>query len=189
MTQQEASGILQVDEDNDLYDAYDEQLFEYRKFFLSKAPVSKLFEARIAKMEKLQQAFEILGGTAPQGSIVSHVPLVSQPVILDSYQAFQQAKNRLKTQLSNTRSVPELTAVVRMLVQLEHDNAGFWAAESMEEDVLVSKEPDPMYLLEAIKQYESQGGKTFAQLKNLENNPPVLLVQEMKRLSLLFKKY
>jgi hypothetical protein len=46
-----------------------------------------------------------------------------------------------------------------------------------------------MEILEGIKIYQQNGGINFHQLKKLENNPPEILIQEMKRLSLLFKKY
>lgn len=190
MTEQEARGFLSLNEDDDLYDVYEEQLFEHRKFFLSKAPVSTLFEGRIARMTKLQEAFEVLGGTVDHQENPMQEAIVPATSILETYLAFQKSKNSLKMQLSNAQSVPELAHAARALVKLEHDNAGAWHAEFPEEEtVIVSREPDPMYLLESIKQYAEQGGKTFAQLKNQENNPPALLVQEMKRLSLLFKKY
>ncbi len=46
-----------------------------------------------------------------------------------------------------------------------------------------------MEILKAIKQFEISNGKTFDDLKKNRNNPPEILISEMKRLSLLFEKY
>lgn len=189
MTREEALKFFLIEDEEDAEDAYEEQLFEQKKFFLSKAPISKLFESRISRLQKIGDAYLLLNGNIST-SAFSVLPEIEFPTIHATYLAFQKAKNGLKGLISNSDSAFDIAALARMLVQLETANASVWnTALDDEEGVIISKEPDPMYLLEAIKAYQLHGGETFLQLKNLENNPPEILVQEMKRLSLLFKKY
>lgn len=190
MTREEAllffGGVTDEDE---LEDAYETQLFEYKQFFLSKAPIAKLFESRLRKLQKLADAYATLT-SAPATGETHHFQVPESADILGTFQSFQKAKNELKRLISNTASAAALGTLAEALVSLEKENASRWStALDDEADIIVSKEPDPMYLLEAIQAYRQQGGETFAQLKNLENNPPQVLIQEMKRLSLLFKKF
>lgn len=190
MTKEEALKYLEIEDPDDLDDAYEEQLFGFKQFLLSKAPIAKLYEGRIRKLQKLEQSYNLLTGTAaPQpGSI--DLPEIGSPDILEAYLAFQKARNELRRDIANAVSAPQLIVLAQALAALEKHHASHWNDMSeTDEEVIVSKEPDPMYLLEAIKAYRSTGGETFEQLKNRENNPPELLIQEMKRLSLLFKKF
>lgn len=189
MTREEAQKYFNGTGEDDLEDAYEEQLFEYKQFLLSKAPISKLYESRQKKLAKLGEAYELLMDRHTSELPGMNIPEIASPVIAEAYLAFQKAKNELKRQISNASSAWQLLQLSEALVALEKSNASLWAAETADDDVIVSREPDPMYLLEAIKTYRTSGGETFVQLKNLENNPPALLVQEMKRLSLLFKKF
>lgn len=204
MTREEALKFFGGTGDPDeLQDAYEEQLFEYKQFFLSKAPVSKLFEGRMGKLRKLGDAYGLLADLDDNERIVTNpgtdarpskvnFPLPSKEgtFIIEAYKSFQEQKNELKRLISNATSAQELIHLAQSLIHLEKQNAAQWSTALESEDgIIVSREPDPMYLLEAIKTYNKQDGETFAQLKNLENNPPEILIQEMKRLSLLFKKF
>ena len=46
-----------------------------------------------------------------------------------------------------------------------------------------------MEILEAVKAFREKGGTSFDALKKSQNQAPEALVNEMKRLSLLFFKY
>ncbi len=237
MTREEAFRLFgDLEDEDEIQDFYEEQLFDYKKFFLSKAPIAKLFEGRVRKLRKLGEAYVLislnregakgamkdgvwldvpLGPGANSNNIPLAIPLIpgangslrgylrwwssravlslpskGEESILEIFKDFQKAKNELKRLISNAGSAEELVGLAEALVALEKENASHWeVALESEEDIIVSKEPDPMYLLEAIQAYRAKGGETFGQLKKLENNPPELLLQEMKRLSLLFKKF
>lgn len=192
MTREEALIFFQIEDEEDLQDALEEQLFELKKFFLSKAPIAKLYEGRIRKLVKTEEAFLALSAhiQKEEHHSVQAFEMTGFGSILDTYLLFQKHKNDIKRQISNASAAGDLLLLAEALVNLEKANAETWYIESADEnDIIVSKEPDPMYLLAAIKSYRENGGESFNQLKNLENNPPQLLIQEMKRLSLLFKKY
>jgi len=190
MTIAEAHLLLAPEEPDDLQDMYEEKLFEYKQFFLSKSPIAKLFAAKLTRMQHLHEAFMLLGGELePETIELTDFPAFTAE-IRSSYDAYQAQKNGFRRQLSNGRSAYVIAACAEALVILEKQFAACWFTEAVAvEEVIVSKDPDPMEVLHAISQYAEQGGTRFAQLKNLENNPPQVLVHEMKRLSLLFKKY
>ncbi|MDG2440083.1 MAG: hypothetical protein P8M19_00310, partial [Crocinitomicaceae bacterium] len=54
-----------------------------------------------------------------------------------------------------------------------------------DEDILIGKEPDPMELMNALEEYETDGYQSFKDLVHLEIENP--LVKESKRLSLWLK--
>jgi len=175
----------------EIAETYEQEIFEFKQFFLSKAPIYKLFKSRLNKLQILQSAFDSLHPIQKSVEIDVSFP-AEENNILDSYKAFQAAKSKTRLLISNELNGTNLLQLVQILIELEKHNAQFWliSIELEEMDsIVVSKEPNPIDVLNGIKEYQQNGGKTFQQLKRNENNPPIVLVQEMKRLSLLFKKF
>jgi len=193
MTKFEALKEFQLDDafdEADLIDLYEEKIFEFKQYFLTKTPIFKLFESKISKLEKVGNAYNILTNIKVEFNETRLEFKSSQTEILANYLDFQEEKNRIKTKISNSKNAFELVSRVKNLLELEKINAQDWCSEvKIDANILVSKEPNPMEILEGIKIYNQNGGQNFDQLKKLENNPPEILIQEMKRLSLLFKKY
>ena len=193
MTKTEALHEFQLDDafdEDDLIDLYEEKIFEFKQYFLSKTPIFKLFESKLSKLEKIGIAYNLLTNSNVEFNETKLEFNGSQAEILANYLHFQEEKNRIKTKISNSENAIELVSWVKNLLELEKMNAQQWFSEiEIDANILVSKEPNPMEILEGIKIYQQNGGFNFDQLKKLENNPPEILIQEMKRLSLLFKKY
>lgn len=193
MTKTEALHEFQLNDtfdENDLIDLYEDKIFEFKQYFLSKTPIFKLFESKLSKLEKIGNAYNILTNIKVEFNASRLEFNGSQTEILANYLRFQEEKNRIKTKISNSSNDLELVSWVKNLLELEKINAQDWCSEvKIDANILVSKEPNPMEILEGIKIYQQNGGDNFDQLKKLENNPPEILIQEMKRLSLLLKKY
>jgi hypothetical protein len=193
MTKTEALHEFQLDDafyEDDLIDLYEEKIFEFKQYFLSKTPIFKLFESKLSKLEKIGNAYNLLTNINVEFTETKLEFNGSQAEILANYLHFQEEKNRMKTKISNSENAFELVSWVKNLLELEKMNAQHWFSEiEIDANILVSKEPNPMEILEGIKIYQQNSGFNFDQLKKLENNPPEILIQEMKRLSLLFKKY
>jgi hypothetical protein len=193
MTKTEALHEFQLDDaldEDDLIDLYEEKIFEFKQYFLSKTPIFKLFESKISKLEKIGIAYNLLTNINVEITETKLEFNDSQTEILANYLHFQEEKNRIKTKISNSENAFELGYWVKNLLELEKMNAEHWFSEiEIDANILASKEPNPMEILEGIKLFNQNGGTNFNQLKKLENNPPEILIQEMKRLSLLFKKY
>ena len=60
---------------------------------------------------------------------------------------------------------------------------------SEENNKFSMKENDEMLVLKSIRDYKQNGGCIFEDLKKNRNNPPELLLKEMKRLNLIRLKY
>lgn len=193
MTKTEALHEFQLDDafdEDDLIDLYEEKIFEFKQYFLSKTPIFKLFESKLSKLEKIGNAYSLLTNINVEITETKLEFNDSQTEILANYLHFQEEKNRIKTKISNSDNAFELVSWVKNILELEKMNAEHWFSEiEIDANILVSKEPNPMEILEGIKIFNQNGGTNFDQLKKLENNPPEILIQEMKRLSLLFKKY
>lgn len=170
---------------------YEQEIFELKQFFLSRAPIAKLFKSRLNKLQLLQTAYDSIHSTEENHPFDFTFP-AEENDILESYKAFQATKNQVRLQISNELNGANLFQLIQILIDLEKHNAQSWfiSTELEEADsVVVSKEPNPIEVLNGIQEYLQNGGKTFQELKRNENNPPIVLVQEMKRLSLLFKKF
>jgi hypothetical protein len=193
MTKTEALHEFQLDDafdEDNLIDLYEEKIFEFKQYFLTKTPIFKLFESKLSKLEKIGNAYSLLTNSKVEFTETKLEFNGSQAEILANYLRFQEEKNRMKTKISHSENAFELVSWVKNLLELEKMNAQHWFSEiEINANILVSKEPNPMEILEGIKIYNQNGGTNFHQLKKLENNPPEILIQEMKRLSLLFKKY
>lgn len=193
MNSPEAYHILQLANSadiEDVFDRYEEILFETKNYFIQKIAIEKLFSRKIAYLKEVEQAVFTLTNTTSNSPVKVEIQAIEEVEIQAQFKAFQAQKNKLKTQLFQSDSASEIREIANFLVKLEKENARVWAIEMEKDDsIIISKEPDPMQILEAIQDYQSHGGKTFMQLKNLENNPPQVLIHEMKRLSLLFKHY
>jgi hypothetical protein len=179
----------------EIAEMYEQEIFEFKQFFLSKAPIYKLFKSRLNKLQVLQDAFDsvISNKESAQDSKAFAISFPEENSnLLDSYKAFQSAKNKVRLLISNELYGTNLIQLVAILIDLEKHNARFWLNETTVDEadsVVVSKEPNPIDILNGINEYLMEGGKTFQELKQYENNPPNVLIQEMKRLSLLFKKF
>ena len=175
----------------EIEELYEQEIFELKQFFLSRAPIAKLFKSRLNKLKKLQEAFECIDSSQIKQDFEFYFPEMNDN-LLDSYKAFQETKNKIRLQISNELNGSNIIQLVEILINSEKHNAEHWLClEVFDEDesVIVSKEPNPIDIQNGIHEYQQTGGKTFEQLKRNENNPPNVLVQEMKRLSLLFKKF
>ncbi len=196
MTVQEAQIFLKLKEncsaftEDDLRDSKESFLFEHKSFFLSKAPIQKMFDSRLKKMCILKTALDVLKLDFKYDFEQKEITFENGDSILQTFQNYNAIKQKLKISILNSENPLEIKYLVCQLIKLEKDYAKNWFLENCwDETILVSKELDPMEILKAIKEYEISAAKTFIDLKNNRNNPPELLISEMKRLSLLFKKY
>lgn len=195
MTKIEASSILNVNVEAD-YEKIEEQfeqlLFEQKKYFLQKIPIQKLFEPKLKAIQQLFEAFELL--------IEKKLEYVNQSKtivfqfdylnLLISFNQYHIYRNQLKQSIINTSIFEEIKESVINLIKLESAYATLWHQEEIDtKNTILGTLPDEIQLLIAIKNYHDMGGKSFDDLKKMKNNPPEILIQEMKRLSLLYKNY
>lgn len=193
MTEKEALTLFGLEagfESDELQDALEEQLFELKRFFISRAPIRKLFQSRLDKLGKIHLALKVLQADFGFSSNMPAFAFPNSEDILEVFQIYQQENRALKTGIAQSANPLEITVLAERLLMLEKAYAEKWALEPKEEEeTLVSRESDPMEILAAIKAFRAKGGKSFKDLEKAENTVPETLINEMKRLSLLFFRY
>ena len=187
MTTNEASAILGPYDD--LQDAFEFQLFDYKKQLLALAPIDKLIAPKLKKIKQLQEAYYTLGGEIESFTITMFNPITPTEDLLESFSIYQNVRNSLKRSISNSLVFEEIENFCQYLVAYEKMYASCWFTDEVNTSEIVSKEPDPMDVLKAIREYNENGGFTFEDLRFDKNNPPAVLIKERNRLSLLVRKF
>lgn len=193
MTAEEAINWLKLQqnewqsEDNP-QDTVDEILFVQKQFFLSKVPLERIYQPKIRLLKQLDVVQNALGLNGAEE--LQHFAFVPQQSIAATYREYQETRNFIKQKLLNSAQALSVIHYAEQLLRIQKEYAALWnKPEADLSAVLVSQEPDPMLLLAAIRDYEQSGGTSFLQLSKGENNVPEVLLNEQKRLSLLFQKY
>lgn len=191
MTKQEAKLFFPSESSEDLDDLWEQRLFEQKQFFLTRTPLVSVFQARLKKMEKQHEAYLTLSGQKETGRpfITAEKHLHQTPSILGAFNSFHQERNALKQRLLITHEFSSVKAILNAWIQLEKLNYDLWKNPvALEDDieVLKSKEPDPMELLEHIKLLSTEKEiQTFDELHSSHFELPEFVRKEVKRLTLL----
>lgn len=185
MTQKEALAYL----GEDWEDTFEEEIFALKQQILTLIPIQKLYQAKIDKCEKLEEAFVFLGGRLASENSFAVKDFTFSDVILEAFQNYQQYKNQLKLNITQVNTSNLLKIVCDSLIKLEVEYANLWSLSNSVDKVVLSNQPDPMDLLQAIKRFNELKGYTFSDLKEMINVAPKVLVEEQKRLTLYATKY
>ncbi|MDB3906440.1 hypothetical protein N9355_03110 [Crocinitomicaceae bacterium] len=185
MEKSEALLFLGISDGEELNDAYDTKVFEWKNFFVNRFPIPSLFGKKIKQLEKLEKAYTVLGGESKEVNDPK-VELVFADNFKEAFQQFSERRAFLKAQLFQAESAVDIAKVVQVLIDLTLAYAQVWNNEKLSTaGVVVSKEPDPMDLLVAIPEAEKIGVHNISKIDALPENH--LVVNEAKRLSLLIK--
>lgn len=186
MTSEEAKAFLSLHDIEDIDDRYDEMLFEQKQYFLSKAPIHKVFESRLNKVRKISSAFEVLYQKQEPSIIESNQKMEFSDEVKLAFDAYESWKTTIKFKISASRTFSELINTIGNYLKGVEEYQNKWLSNmSIDAEVVLGKEPDVMEMLQAIKEFEENGHKYFSDIENLKGNN--LLLKEMKRVSLLFK--
>lgn len=191
MTKEEARLFFAVPAGVEPEEFYEEQLFEYKQFFLSKAPIRKVFLSKLEKLKQMDNAFR----TQEELEMESYLQVDESPVafpdnILSAFQLFEKEKGKFKLQLMSAFDAKSIyVAVVNYLSVIAGYREKWQLPEGQElaYDGNVSKEADPMEILSEIRAFKEQGGEEFKDVIKIGSNS--FLLNEMKRVSLLNKNY
>jgi hypothetical protein len=187
-------GVDEIDilDKENLENLFETYFFELKKFIISKIAVEKLLASRLKKLDKLQEITDFFD--LPFSSELKEEDFdsfeIDSDFILPVFNAYLKKNMELKAKLLNSNCPLEVKKITKSLIELEKKYAEKWFLEhSWGDDTKISETQDSMLLLQAIKEFNGESEKTFDDLKNNPNNAPILLVNEMKRLSLLFKHF
>lgn len=188
MDAEEAIRILGTDDADEAADLLEEALFELRRFVLAGPVLLKTFQSRMKKAAKIGEAYEILTGKQARATeiAIGFTPFSS---FVETWLAYSTEKNRLKQLVSAATDYPSMHSAIEAMIELERGLANLFSGYTdwTAEDALVSKEPDPMYLLEWLRNAAAQGMNSIPDLYSGRDKLEPGLAKALKRLSLLPK--
>jgi hypothetical protein len=189
MNNQEIQLFFPHTEEDDLFELYEDRLFEYKQFFVQRAPVSQVFLAKCKKMMQMHMAYVSLVEKEFSYQKKDSLNFEFTTDVKDAFNAYQAYRNTFKNIILQSTHACELQDVLLDLIQLNAVYFSYWpSVEETDELIVVSKEPDPMSLVLAIREFNALGGYTFKDMLNQMDSLPSALELEMKRVSLLRKK-
>ena len=187
MNPEEAKYLLGIESTDELEDKYEEFLFEFKQFVVTRFPIGKLINSKTDKYIRLAQACAVLGYQLE--STIEPSPLPSFEMdMLNSYAAYHQTSGVLRKDMLASACVSDCARLAQVYLKLTKEFAKVWTQGvdwSIDEYLSISTAPDPMLILEEIR-VKNEHGIHFA--KDLDNKPDDKLVEETKRLSLWLQK-
>jgi hypothetical protein len=196
MTIDEATHYLGVKDGEDLRDVYAGHLFSFKTFFLNNKIIYSVFGQKIAKLEKIDEAFQVLGLMAPKKNIISPVASMVQEDMIGNFNDYQRFKSQFLHCIHISESIFEMKMYVQQLMDLHSTFISFWPKTKLEEqNIKLSEELDPVDFLKQLYEARTYGICTFAEFRDeikegkaSDNRLPNLLLKESMRLYLLTKK-
>ena len=193
MTLSEAKIILGIDKQEDAYEAFEEQLFALKQFFVAKPILQTTFRSKLKKLLQLQNALTIFEIEFNQPLSVVEFNTIIDTKFSIVFEQFQLAKNNMKLAINRSNNPIEIKALVEQLLDLATNYYRCWKINATFDTsaVILSKEPDPMELLAAIHAANSSGINTFEELAenlNQQNEAISILQLEAARCSMIYEK-
>lgn len=187
----EAKLFFQWDGNEDPGDTLLTKVFEYKTFFITKAPVKKLFLARLNKLEKMVEAYHFL---------FKYEQLKSEPLSFDpinftqewyeDFNILQIERSRFKNLVFMEMETAALRSIIEAWMEMEDQYQQIFGAileKEADDDIIASVEIDPMELLQELENERKKSPLSGIYLKNNAEQLPKLLKNELKRLNLLSK--
>jgi len=186
MTEEEAAIYLPLLDGQSVREAYEEHLFTAKQFFLSRFPISKVFNGRMEKLRRIHEAYLFFGGQSQVFESI-FVPFdVKSSSVMATFNAYNLTRNKLKIELNRSLCVLQLEGVLNQMFKITKEYAILWQMEKGNfNNVIIGKEPDPMEILSALHEAGGARDLTFGDLSGLDEENP--LKREAKRLSLWLK--
>jgi hypothetical protein len=193
MTLAEAKIILGIDSQEDAFDAFEEQLFALKQFFVTKPILQTTFRAKLKKLIQLQDALAVFEIDFKQPAKVIELNPINAIEFSIVFKEVQLLKNNLKLAINRSNNPFEIKEYVERLLELASNYYRCWKINATFDTsaVILSKEPDPMELLAAIQAANSAGINTFEELAenlNQQNAAISVLQLEAARCSMIYEK-
>jgi len=187
MTENEALVFLSINEGEDLISAYENKVFEFKQYFSTKPLVPSLFNKRIDKLRKVEEAVVSLGLETEKPIEFIQIQASFSSYILESYFEFEKLYSHFKLDVYKSNSVGELIQRVNSFLTVSMNYFRLWPSfNQFQNTVILAKQPDPMELIADIKYAKEKGICTFEELANDLTEEFALLKNESTRLNKLF---
>lgn len=177
-------------QENDIDERYEELLFEDKQFFTTKALIPKVFRARLLKIKRREEAFRRIKNELPREITFAINYTSNQPTdLLQNYLTFQKDKASVLNLLFKSKECVDLIGIIELYLLRFADYLKMWQLNERgnTDEIILSKELDPTDLYLTIKAFSDAGGKNVNEIQTLFFEGKSLLLNEAKRLTLLFQ--
>jgi len=191
MNKEEAKLFFPHEPEDDLDDLWEQRLFEQKQFLLTRPPLAKVFQSRLKKLKQQYHAYLLI--TNQENRIKSFSSITREydfsEDLIEAFHTYHENRNDLKSDVLQATDYASLEKVISAWLSLERAYYELWyfqESKAIDLEVTLSKEPDPMVFLGALKTIkEKQKITTFRELQNAFHDLPDMLQKEVKRLTLL----
>ena len=185
----EALAYLGISKASEVKRKEQELLFQAKQFFVKQPIIRQVFERKISNLMIQFNALQVLQPMSVLPTDITVKKLVRKNTLLDQFNEFQSLKSQINGLIYSARNIAELISFVEMLLNVfdEYIETVDWPFEE-ELNVVLGKEQDTMELLVALKELSSKGIHSMEQLVENKNECPLVLQNELLRLSRLKKR-
>lgn len=194
MTKREAHLFLSHSEDENIEDVWEQLFFSQKQYFLTHTPTPLVWESKLKRLFKKYCAYLVLTDQEYieiDRSLDFSKNIDFQNDFINAFNEFHRLRNQHKSEVLRANSFSELSDAIKRWLNTELEYALYWSyplSKDLDIQVFLSKEPDPMQILEDLKVTKNKLGKTsILELKNNYNILPENIQKEVKRLTLLSK--
>jgi hypothetical protein len=189
MTENEACIFLGMQKGEDAFEAFEESLFQFKKFFTSQPIIRATFLAKLKKVEKVEEAALFFGIETPEIPFEFEFEWSQAKEMLFVFQSFQAIKSQLFLAVQGSKSCAHLKLVIHTLLDLNLRYIQLWPEiKAQDTTVVIAKEKDPMELLTDLQKLKERGIETFFDLSNTKDLAGNSIGYESQRLYLLHNK-
>ena len=189
MTENEACIFLGMEKGEDPFEAFEESLFQFKKFFTSQPIIRATFLAKLKKLEKVEEAALFFGIETPEIPFEFEFEWSQAKEMLFVFQSFQALKSQLFLAVQGSKSCKHLKLVIHTLLDLNVRYIQLWPEiKVLKTPVVLAKEKDPMELLADLQKLKERGIETFFDLSTTTDFAENSIGYESQRLYLLHKK-
>lgn len=189
MTENEACIFLGMEKGEDPFEAFEESLFQFKKFFTSQPIIRATFLAKLKKLEKVEEAALFFGIETPDIPFEFEFEWSQAKEMLFVFQSFQAIKSQLFLAIQDSKSCAHLKLAIHTLLDLNLRYMQLWPEiKVLKTPVVLAKEKDPMELLADLQKLKERGIETFFELSTTTDFAGNSIGYESQRLYLLHKK-
>jgi hypothetical protein len=187
VNREEAALLFTGNSQDEIASEFEAKLFELKQFFIQNVPIRKVWNSKLKKLERLDFARRVLCDLPVDTAIYGVYPIPDfSNDLLTAFNQYQTEKNMIRQKILMSSTFSDLLNSAHTYLTLTDNYASLWSCDDAGlGEVVVSKSPDDMLILNEIKSVEEEGLKTFKDLIDLPDDH--VLILESKRLTLLLK--
>lgn len=189
MDTKEALIYFPLTEEEDALDKWEELLFEHKQFFLTRVAIPKVFKSKLKKIEQQYSAYKVITNQEITFNEFQYTSFPFSDKVTTAFQEMFSYRGMFKQDVLKCTQYSDIKVVIDHWLAVELEYAALWAFDFPDdlERPVISKAPDPMVLMGAIRTWDENNVKSFEELKKDFDGLPKVLKDELKRLSLLLK--